>query len=235
MAKKAKTKTTVSPSEAPETSAASSINPDVSNDHDTHWQFVPDPMFSAKWWEDNHSDGCLGHDESYSPGSVSADSWIIKFMFGLEACCLMSFDCPTPYPTATDALLWLRIEVLPWLAEHPASMAVALDAIDRIDTAPPGTEAAVLLMELRPSLIQAFPFIEISMICPIHEWLSTQGTQAEFRACYRTKAISCEDGRWSMPQLWWDRLAYDLANNEMEYLSVPDGTPKGPWPPELRE
>ena len=222
---------TTGPSEAAEKSAASSTSlPEVTIPANG-WPFNPTPKFSAAWWLENRAEGCLAHDESYQPNNINADSWIVKFCFGPEVACLLDFDCPTPYPTATDALLWLRIEVLPQLVDHPASRNVAMECIDRIDAAPAGTDAATLLNELKPKLIQTFPFIDISMICPIHEWLSTQGTQAEFRKCYGTDAISCVKGRWSMPQLWWDRLVYDLSNNEMEYLSVPNGHPSSPWPP----
>ena len=159
-------------------------------------------------------------DSLYGPNVQSPESWIVKWAFGSEVHTLTGGNYPTPFPTATDVLLWLRIQVLPQLVGHPKSAATAEELISRIDTAPAGADAAALLNGLKPMLLQLFPQIEITLICPIHEWLSEQGTESRFRKCYGTESISCKDGQWSMPQSIWDRIVDDLADNEFEGLSV---------------
>jgi hypothetical protein len=235
---KSENKMVVSPPEAAEASANSSHVTSESNNLATCWQFDPPPKYSPDWWQENDSDGTFSHDVNFEPGALNPEGWVVTWTFSPMSACLSAGYWPNPYPTATDALLWLRLQVLPQIGFDPQGGNVPADLISRIDHAPPGTDAAALLNELKPMLVREFPGIgesagiEIISIYTVHEWLSTWGTPEEFRKCYGTDEITCEHGRWTMPKLWWDRLVYDLANNEMEYLSVPNGQPSEPWPPD---
>lgn len=235
MVKKPTNKMTVRPSEATEASAASPLA--TPSTPENRWQFMPTPKYSPAWWQENVPDGTFADSVNFEPGALNPDSWVITWTFSpMEACRLPGY-WPNAYPTATDALLWLRFQVLPQIAANTRESTLVAKLINLIDLASPGTDAAALLNKLKPTLVREFPGtletpgIEITSICTVHKWLRTQGTPAEFRKCYGSDEIKCEHGRWTMPQLWWDRLVYDLSNNEMEYLSVPTGVPKQPWPP----
>jgi hypothetical protein len=226
MAKKAINRMAVSPPEAAGALPASSNATPESNSLANRWQFDPPPKFPPTWWQDSFLEEVFANDVNYEHGTLNPESWVVTWTFGPGAHCLTGGLWPAPFPTATDAVLWLRFHVLPQLLRDPQSVATAAEVIGRIDLAPAGTDAGTLLNELTPMLLQTFPLIEITAICPVHDWLSTQGTQAEFRKCYGTRAISCRNGRWSMPQCLWDRFIDDLWDNECECLSVQQGWTK---------
>ena len=237
MTKKNENKMAVSRPEAAVASTASSHATSESNDSAIRWQFNPPPKYSSEWWQDNIGESSFSHDVNFEPGALNPEGWVVTWTFSPMSACRLPAYWPNPYPTATDALLWLRFHVLPQIVADPQGGTVPAELINRIDLARAGTDAVALLNELKPMLVRKFPGtlenpgIEITSICTVHEWLSTWGTPEEFRKCYRAEPITFADGRWSMPPLWWDRLLYDLSNNEGECLSVRNGHPKGRWPP----
>lgn len=226
MTKNAENPMAVRPPEAAEASASSSNLTPQPNSPAHRWQFEPPPKFPPTWWPEHGVKGTFSLEQvSLSRGSLTPEGWVITWTFGPKQVCMLQGNWPDPFPTATDAVLWLRFQVMPELEADPASAAVAAELRRRIDNAPAGTDAADLLNELKPSLIREFPRIKITSMCTVHEWLSSWGTEAEFRRCYATDVISCKDGRWSMPSDMWDILVADLCDNEMEYLSVVNGDP----------
>ena len=223
MAKKATNKMTGRPSKAAEASVASSIAAPKLNGPEDRWQFVPPPKYSAAWWQEHFHEHRFADSVNFTPGVLNPESWIVTWAFGLSIPCLMDGYWPTPFPTATDVLLWLRLHVLPQVGSDPASIERATKIIERIDAAPTGTDSATLLKSHKPALTTEFPAIAITSICSVHEWLSGQGTQAEFRKCYGTGVISCQDGRWTMPQAMWDIIVADLSDWGGEGLSLEFG------------
>ena len=184
-------------------------------------RLYPQPQFPPLWWESHRSDDAIPvPDEIHGPGMVTERSWVISATFGTKAWGHTQGVWPLFFPTATDALLWLRFHVLAG-AENDAKVGkMAGEIVKMIDNAPPNTNTVDLFRELKPMLLRTFPEAEIVAIESIHEWLSEGGSEDELRILFETDDIVCHNGHWTMPQQVWDKVFPAVCANDYETLGL---------------
>ena len=151
---------------------------------------------------------------------VTEQSWIIRATFGTKTRGHCQGYWPLFFPTATDALLWLRLHVLAGAEDDPKVGKLAGAVVQMIDDAPENTNSVGLLRELQPMLLHTFPEAQIVAIESVHEWLSGQGKEGQLRSLFGTDSIVCHNGYWTMPQEVWDKVFPEVCSNDYERLGI---------------
>lgn len=195
---------------------------------------TPEPQFSLQWWCKQK----IGGNPFLEPprellefGALNDKSWIMFFGDDEDFTTAESCIPPLVFPSPTDVIHWLRLLAMPYALRYAPMNLKAVEVLQCIDSAPPGSYAEKLLQEVQGMLAGIYRPFRIAFVTSVHEWLSAQdqsysGLHFYFHDPEKEK---CVNGRWVLKPNTWRGIEKRLRHSNDGTLwlcadDVEDGT-----------
>jgi hypothetical protein len=134
-----------------------------------------------------------------------------------------------PFNTVTDCLLWLRWAALPMIHDYirPSYIYENFDELIQqaetlIDSAPPQTDADLLLEELKFLWDTNVGGFNLSHYCSVTEYLDEHGTEEGWQEYLEDPTVLRESDGWVMSEAGWKTLEEKFSSSPGDIIGPPE-------------